>query len=109
MMSGGRGHSKEPVKVVIISTKHVQTDAGSFKSVVQKLTGKDSQHEEEAEDSYRKQGSVILDAKAQSHHHEVSGSGSSRVLIRDLSFKEFDRMFREMPPIHEIWSDNYNQ
>ncbi|KAK4285771.1 hypothetical protein QN277_002421 [Acacia crassicarpa] len=107
----GRAHGKEPVKVVIISTKHVQTDAGSFKSVVQKLTGKDSQHEdeEEAEDSSRKQGSVILEAKAQSHHHEVSGGGSSRVFIRDLSFKEFDRMFREMPPIHEIWSDDYNQ
>ena len=38
-MSGGY---REPVKVVIINTHYVETDARSFKSVVQKLTGKDS-------------------------------------------------------------------
>lgn len=36
------GNGKEPVKVVIINTQYVETDAGSFKSVVQKLTGKDA-------------------------------------------------------------------
>lgn len=33
---------REPAKVVIIKTHYVETDAVSFKSVVQKLTGKDS-------------------------------------------------------------------
>ncbi|KAL6999753.1 hypothetical protein U1Q18_000911 [Sarracenia purpurea var. burkii] len=32
----------EAVKVVFIDTQYVETDATSFKSVVQKLTGKDS-------------------------------------------------------------------
>ena len=36
------GCNREPVKVVIINTHYVETDAMSFKSVVQKLTGKDS-------------------------------------------------------------------
>ncbi|XP_028783112.1 VQ motif-containing protein 1-like [Neltuma alba] len=117
MMSAGRGYSKKPVKIVIISTQYVQTDAGSFKSVVQKLTGKDSHHhhhhvEEEPPPPppppSRKEDSILLEPKAHQSHHEVSGGGSSRVFIRDVSFKEFDRMFREMPPIHEIWS-GYNQ
>ncbi|KAF7112668.1 hypothetical protein RHSIM_RhsimUnG0204300 [Rhododendron simsii] len=32
----------EPVKITFINTEYVETDATSFKSVVQKLTGKDS-------------------------------------------------------------------
>lgn len=38
-MSGREG--SKPVKVKIIETKYVQTDATQFKSVVQQLTGKD--------------------------------------------------------------------
>ncbi|XP_006360021.1 VQ motif-containing protein 10-like [Solanum tuberosum] len=34
--------SKEGVKIVIINTEYIQTDASSFKSVVQKFTGKNS-------------------------------------------------------------------
>ena len=38
--SGGGG--REPVKIVLIKTQYIETDARSFKSVVQELTGKDS-------------------------------------------------------------------
>ncbi|KAA8526684.1 hypothetical protein F0562_008113 [Nyssa sinensis] len=38
MSSGNR----EPIKVVIINTQYVETDAVNFRSVVQRLTGKDS-------------------------------------------------------------------
>ncbi|KAA8524084.1 hypothetical protein F0562_010485 [Nyssa sinensis] len=38
-MSGG---NREPTKIVIINTQYVETDAVNFKSVVQRLTGKDS-------------------------------------------------------------------
>ncbi|KAI3411509.1 uncharacterized protein J3R85_017936 [Psidium guajava] len=38
----GRGGDVHPVKVVIIDTQYFETDVASFKSVVQKLTGKDS-------------------------------------------------------------------
>ncbi|KAG5597470.1 hypothetical protein H5410_038702 [Solanum commersonii] len=34
--------SNIPVKIVIINTQYIETDASSFKSVVQKLTGKNS-------------------------------------------------------------------
>lgn len=34
--------ARSPPKVVVIETRHVRTDAGHFKAVVQSLTGKDS-------------------------------------------------------------------
>ncbi|GFZ12346.1 hypothetical protein Acr_23g0007310 [Actinidia rufa] len=34
--------SREPIKIVFINTEYVETDATSFKSVVQRLTGKDA-------------------------------------------------------------------
>ncbi|KAF3526635.1 hypothetical protein F2Q69_00051837 [Brassica cretica] len=38
-----RGKMKsEPMKVVFINTQYVETDARSFKNVVQELTGKDA-------------------------------------------------------------------
>ncbi|KAK9187313.1 hypothetical protein WN944_018705 [Citrus x changshan-huyou] len=36
------GGGREPVKIVLIKTQYIETDARSFKSVVQELTGKDS-------------------------------------------------------------------
>ncbi|RYQ96178.1 hypothetical protein Ahy_B08g091768 [Arachis hypogaea] len=60
-MSGyGGGSNKGPVKVVIINTQYVETDATSFKSVVQKLTGKDSS------DDY---GKPRHDKLRDHHHH----------------------------------------
>ncbi|KAF3619263.1 hypothetical protein FXO38_33004 [Capsicum annuum] len=35
-------NSRDKVKVVIINTEYIETDARNFKSVVQKLTGKDA-------------------------------------------------------------------
>ncbi|KAG6577059.1 VQ motif-containing protein 1, partial [Cucurbita argyrosperma subsp. argyrosperma] len=64
-------------RVVIIDTKYVQTDAKSFKTVVQKLTGKDPVAEE--------------------NRHGDGARNSS--LLRDSSFKEFQRVLREMPRI----------
>ncbi|KAL4365929.1 hypothetical protein HN51_026325 [Arachis hypogaea] len=125
-MSGyGSGSNKGPVKVVIINTQYVETDATSFKSVVQKLTGKDSS------DDY---GKPRLDKLRDHHHHHhqrknyynnnnnnnnhvhVPDSSSSagnnnnngfvnQFLIRDMSFKEFDRLFSQMPPINDILSE----
>jgi len=80
-MSSG-GCSRNPVKIVIINTQYVETDATSFKSVVQKLTGKDSDAAAEGE-------------KVQMKKHNQS----------DVSFKEFDMLLNEMPLINDIWSD----
>ncbi|XP_023543644.1 VQ motif-containing protein 1 [Cucurbita pepo subsp. pepo] len=75
-MSGGEAHS---TRVVIIDTKYVHTDAKSFKTVVQKLTGKDPTAEETRQ----------------------TGAGwSSNLVITDSSFKKFQTELREMPTIH---------
>lgn len=78
------------VKVVIINTQYVETDAGSFKSVVQRLTGKDA---------------VVAAATAHSGDGG-GGSGSGRaapVMERMISFKDFDRMLKELPPLNELY------
>ncbi|GLU17706.1 hypothetical protein SLE2022_340620 [Rubroshorea leprosula] len=81
-MSGGR---VEPVKVVIINTEYVETDATSFKSVVQKLTGKDSR--------------VAADCSGSGYGDGQSGRGLA--LMRDVSFKEFGRLLKEIPKVDE--------
>lgn len=96
MMSSG-GCNREPVKVVIINTQYVETDATSFKSVVQKLTGKDSE---------------VMGSKGQRKKYDdnrggvdvpsAGGFGKS-FLMRDVSFKEFDRLLSEMPPINDLF------
>ncbi|KAG5254789.1 hypothetical protein OIU77_015926 [Salix suchowensis] len=108
------GLVREPVKVVIISTSYVETDAGSFKSVVQKLTGKDAAP---PGNSDRKSGlsrkltsadeitgkRVRLDVS-----DEVSGAGDDQVLMTDLSLQEFERLLSEMPSVdelHRLWAD----
>ncbi|XP_062170438.1 VQ motif-containing protein 1 [Alnus glutinosa] len=80
--------TRKPMKVVIINTHYVETDATSFKSVVQKLTGKDS-------------------TLANDQQESESRIFRERILMTadsTTSFKEFDRLLREMPPlIHELW------
>ncbi|KAI4333399.1 hypothetical protein L6164_018220 [Bauhinia variegata] len=95
-MSGG-GYSKD-VKIVIISTQYVETDARSFKSVVQKFTGKDS-------DTAAAKGKALGSRTERERNHgagfEVPAAKNS-FLMRDLSFKEFDRLLGEIPPINEL-------
>ncbi|KAE8680060.1 putative Pectin lyase-like superfamily protein [Hibiscus syriacus] len=88
---------REPVKVVIINTKYVETDATSFKSVVQELTGKDSEVT-----------SNPLRRRSRFYHEEINkkevqvarvGSASSR----SGEFKEFERLLKEMPPADDLW------
>ncbi|KAF9666625.1 hypothetical protein SADUNF_Sadunf16G0248200 [Salix dunnii] len=100
---------REPVKVVIISTSYVETDAGSFKSVVQKLTGKDAAPPGNRD---RKCG---LSRKFTSTDEftgkrarldvsdEVSDAGDDRVLMTDLSSQEFERLLMEMPSVDELY------
>lgn len=93
---------REPMKVVIINTKYVETDARSFKSVVQELTGKDSgatrsrfYHEH-------------ISKKDEEGNINQAGSSRSRdnsILMKNLSFKEFERLLKEMPPVDDsLWN-----
>ncbi|XP_059441900.1 VQ motif-containing protein 10-like [Corylus avellana] len=91
------GSGRKPMKVVIINTHYVETDATSFKSVVQKLTGKDSTLANDPEES-----------ESRIHFRErmatTRSSSSVQILMRNSSFKEFDRLLREVPPLlmHEL-------
>ncbi|GAU37555.1 hypothetical protein TSUD_54620 [Trifolium subterraneum] len=94
MTSGGSSRVMNPVKIVIINTQYVETDATSFKSVVQKLTGKDSNAE----------AAKVENSQKKKKKHNQSGDGS--FFMSDVSFKEFDRLLNDMPLINEILSDN---
>lgn len=101
--------SREPVKVVIINTEYVQTDATSFKSVVQKLTGKDSTGPAAAAAATDRRFSTKgtdREKRGRSDVNEVSCTDP--VLMRDLSFKEFEKLLKDMPPgneLYRLWAD----
>ncbi|KZV29743.1 hypothetical protein F511_05837 [Dorcoceras hygrometricum] len=67
------------VKVVIINTQYVETDAMSFKSVVQSLTGKDS----------------VVSASA-------VNPPPVPFLSHGMSFKDFEWMPKDLPPLDEL-------
>ncbi|KAL1224141.1 VQ motif-containing protein 1 [Cardamine amara subsp. amara] len=97
-MSGVRS---EPMKVVFINTQYVQTDARSFKTVVQELTGKNA---------------VVADGPfefpGQGYGEKDSSrrfGGVGKETKGGLETTEFDSFFREMPPVGELynlWSGN---
>ncbi|KAI4374663.1 hypothetical protein MLD38_012630 [Melastoma candidum] len=102
-MSGGR----DGIKVVLINTQYVETDPISFKSVVQKLTGKDSEVPGYPDPFYNRPASRTGGGKGT----RVSGSGS-KVGPTDatgiLSPEEFERLVKEMPTIEDLdylWTD----
>lgn len=83
----------EPVKITFISTEYVETDATSFKSVVQKLTGKDS--------------TIAAEPKSGRVRSKVGSTGGTggvgSGLSRGMSFKDFDRLLTELPPLDELY------
>ncbi|CAL5390880.1 unnamed protein product [Camellia sinensis] len=88
--------NSKPMKIVFISTQHVETDAMSFKSVVQRLTGKDSV--------------VVESGGAQPGVTEMGGGGSGggrggMGLSRGgVSFKGLDGLLlMELPPSDELY------
>lgn len=99
----GRGGSHQ-VKVKIIMTQFVQTDAQSFKSVVQGLTGRDSSNIAPA----------AAAMTAPPPLRESFGNGGKKVLIRpkeEVSFgegndqlEEMERMFLDLPSFDEFLS-----
>ncbi|XP_074314589.1 VQ motif-containing protein 10-like [Silene latifolia] len=99
----------QPMKVVHIKTQYVETDATSFKSVVQNLTGKDSTIPESPKRNYSS-SSLAIKVKKRDRSQRVSdggigggvgsgGGGSLKFLSRDLSF---DRLFKELPTVDEL-------
>lgn len=97
---GGVGVGCEaPLKIVIINTQYVETDAVSFKSVVQNLTGKDSNVP--ATEDHHQQVPIRSTSK-----ERVKGGGGRQaapVLKRDISFKDFDKLLKDMPSIDDLF------
>ncbi|XP_073158467.1 VQ motif-containing protein 1 [Henckelia pumila] len=87
------GGYRDGVKVIIINTQYVETDATSFKSVVQRLTGKESS------------SAVASAGRGQQRFQRDSTRVpyAEPVLSRGLSFTEFDRMLKELPPLEELY------
>ncbi|CAI0545034.1 unnamed protein product [Linum tenue] len=116
-----KGESRRgDVKVVLIDTRYVVTEPESFKSVVQRLTGKDScvSWIEEASftgaaTSKRKRPSPSRVLKnddvvvaPRSAERGGTGGGDWR-LSKGMSFKDLDRMMLEIPAAEELrqlWS-----
>ncbi|XP_010428967.1 PREDICTED: VQ motif-containing protein 10-like [Camelina sativa] len=108
----GRGRVKsEPMKVVFINTQYVETDARSFKTVVQELTGKDAivaagpfESPSSASDS-RCYGGGSKIGEDTRQLYGGGGGGGGQV----GSTTEFDRFLKEMPAMEELyklWSEN---
>ncbi|KAL8506211.1 hypothetical protein ACS0TY_017174 [Phlomoides rotata] len=87
---GGGSRKGNSVKVVLIETQYVETDAGSFKSVVQSLTGKDS-------------APLATQQPPLMFHSGAGGSyNAPPVLSHEKSFKDIERMMMELPPLDEL-------
>lgn len=91
------GDRRGPVKVVIINTQYVDADARSFKSVVQKLTGRDAVVDHSL---------PITDQK--NVGPQLSGCRGAETtlpvnVVKKWSMGEFDRLLKEMPPLDELW------
>ncbi|KAL5080827.1 hypothetical protein RYX36_009248 [Vicia faba] len=85
MASGGCRNKKKPVKIVIVTTEYVETDAMSFKSVVQKLTGKCSS-DDEATEAQKVNNLSGFDVGKSSFH------------MNDLLLKEYYMLHRDLLP-----------
>ncbi|GMI82230.1 hypothetical protein like AT1G17147 [Hibiscus trionum] len=111
-----RGASHEDVKVVLIDTQYVETDPHSFKSVVQKLTGKDccvAWIEESSFSGFKTETKVHGKVSADSERSWSAatpgvGSGGASMLTKSYSFKDLDSMILEAPPVDDLrwlWAD----
>ncbi|XP_021887735.1 VQ motif-containing protein 10-like [Carica papaya] len=103
---------KKVMKVVIINTEYVETDATSFKSVVQRLTGKEAEVATVPPIGSRRklQGAFGGHQGTMKREEEESGSGGLE-FMRNCSFKDLDRLLKEIPTVDELlwgsWTDNY--
>ncbi|MBA0575983.1 hypothetical protein Golob_024683 [Gossypium lobatum] len=100
-ISGG-----QPMKVVIINTKYVETDVRSFKSIVQELTGKGSL----TIDNSSKPTTRFYDKRMNKKPRMSSAEVNDLVLMKNLSFKELEKLFKEIPSVDNLlWNIDGNK
>ncbi|KAJ4703868.1 VQ motif-containing protein [Melia azedarach] len=125
-MSSKKRAAAAAVKVVLMDTQYVEADPMNFKSVVQKLTGKDSSvawikesnNSSAVVDGIKREISVKvdkLDDGVEVDQTDVDNNNnrpSVSILSKGLSFKdlELDRWITEVPPPDELqlWWTEYN-
>ncbi|OIT01454.1 PREDICTED: VQ motif-containing protein 1-like [Nicotiana attenuata] len=108
-MSKAAKNMRVPVKIVVINTQYIETDASSFKSVVQRLTGKNSNVELEATAApppaaaasyggwnYQNGGTLMAETES-----NIACKPSPN-LGRGMSFNDFDKLFKELPPLDDL-------
>ncbi|KAB2032297.1 hypothetical protein ES319_D05G363700v1 [Gossypium barbadense] len=88
----------QPMKVVIINTKYVETDVRSFKSIVQELTGK----EPLTVDNSSKPTTRFYDKRMNKKPMMSSAEVNDLVLMKYLSFKELEKLFEEIPSVDNL-------
>ncbi|KAK4768063.1 hypothetical protein SAY87_003204 [Trapa incisa] len=86
------GDGKRPLRVVIIDTQYVETDARSFKSVVQRLTGKDSTVDSDSQKWRNADGGPPPCSFTGAETWAVNASEGG-----DWWMREFDRLLKEAP------------
>ncbi|MFS7984022.1 putative VQ motif-containing protein [Helianthus anomalus] len=94
-----RSRRGEPVKVVIINTEYVETDAMSFKSVVQRLTGKDA-----PPPAPSPKNKLSYDASGAGAGVGVGRSDvTTPMLKKGMSFRDLDKLLLELPTMDDIY------
>ncbi|XP_059285102.1 VQ motif-containing protein 10-like [Lycium ferocissimum] len=107
-MSSAAKNVRVPVKIVIINTQYIETDASSFKSVVQRLTGKNSTVAVEAAAALPRPPPVAAAygcchvASNYWDDQNASGGANGPGLGRLESFNDFDKLFKELPPLDDL-------
>ncbi|KAF5766500.1 putative VQ motif-containing protein [Helianthus annuus] len=93
-----RSRRGDPVKVVIINTEYIETDATNFKSVVQHLTGKDSPNP-----ALSLNGKLSLGGRNDGGGGAGAGDMSSPMLNKGMSFRDLDKLLLELPTMDEMY------
>ncbi|CAH1450048.1 unnamed protein product [Lactuca virosa] len=87
---------RDPVKVVIINTEYIETDAMSFKSVVQRLTGKDTPSPSPKNSLSHVGGGGGCGGRG-------GGGVNSPMLKKGMSFRDLDKLLLELPSMDDIY------
>ncbi|XP_045802695.1 VQ motif-containing protein 1-like [Trifolium pratense] len=97
-------------KIVQIETRYVQTDAGNFRDVVQSLTGKNSSTDWIGRGTYGSAAAAEIkggNIKAEEVVIGASSTTSNKMMMSNMSFKEFESLLFELPAIQideMVWS-----
>ncbi|CAL5183736.1 unnamed protein product [Lathyrus oleraceus] len=99
-------NNKSGPKIVQIETRYVQTDAVNFRDVVQSLTGKNSSTDWIGRGNNEAAAAAATSEIKRGNHKpeeaiidSTSTASTKLMMMSNLSFKDFERLVLELPPI----------